>query len=270
MRPLRILTLIGLCTLALPSGAGTIAMRGGTASALINAALTDSYWIGSWQKDYTKDLWDEIRLKEDPNGFVPMITGEGERDYDHDLVVDLVFNKMGLLPYYMKGAIAVENLGRGHDMVVNTDYVDTFYIIDLTLFYCAFTQRMYLTDDTANGRTILSFEKITESMVGAGTWAAYQQRTAQIVEDADMRKALFSKVIEPSEVHGMFIVSPGTEHKSRVTLVSRLTFGEDAGWIATLGSQMPGVLKAGVKSGFRACVAIADVEQAKRDKQQAG
>lgn len=266
MRALRILAFFGLCALAAPitpAHADTITMRGGAASDLVNAALTDSYWLDAWQKDYTRDLWDEIRLKQDNTGFVPMITGEGEQDYDHDLVVDLVFNKMRLLPYYMKGAVAVENLGRGHDNIVGADYVDTFYLIDLTLFYCAFTQRMYKTEDPENQRTILSFEKINESMVGSGTWTAYQQRVKQVIEGADKRRALFARVVEPSEVHGMFVISPGTERESRVTLVSRLTFGEDAGWIATLGSQMPGVLKAGVKSGFRACVAIADAELAK-------
>ncbi len=62
----------------------------------------------------------------------------------------------------------------------------------------------------------------------------------------------------------MVVVTPGEELESRVTFVSKLTFGDGTGFIAKVGSQMPMVIKAGLKSGFDACVAIARDEKHKR------
>jgi hypothetical protein len=260
--PLRMLALWLLTGSAFGS---TYTLHDPTADQIVQSAQQESFWLGAWSKDYANDLWDEIRLKDDPGGFVPMITGEADRDFDHEVVADLVFTKMSVLPKYMDGAVAVVRLGSDHDQTVGADYVDSYYILDLTLFYAAFTQRMYRLPMNGQGHTVLPFELIDASMVGATTWAGYQKTIDATLEAADMRSAMFASVVEPSAVHGMFEVSPGTTHRSRVTMVSRITFGDDAGWVARMGSQMPGVLKAGLKSGFRACVAMATVEQQRRD-----
>ena len=51
---------------------------------------------------------------------------------------------------------------------------------------------------------------------------------------------------------------------SKVTFITKLSFGADAGWIAKMGSQMPSVIRSGLKSGYNACVAIAKIEKKKR------
>ena len=61
----------------------------------------------------------------------------------------------------------------------------------------------------------------------------------------------------------MFVVEPGTTRKTRVRFISKLGFGDDAGWVAKMGSQMPSVLRSGLRSGFGACVAIAAQQQAR-------
>jgi hypothetical protein len=263
---MRAALLLMIASLAAPARASTYA-HDPTADEIVRSAQEDSFWLGAWTKGYTDALWDEIRLKDDPGGYVPMITGEGDRDFDHDVVADIVFSKMSLLPKYMDGAVAVVSLGSGHDAAVGADYVDSFYLLDLTVFYVAFTQRVYRLPQDAAGVTVMPFELITEPMVGAATWSRYQSVAKQTIEGADLRSTMFNSVVTPSAVHGMFEVSPGTTKKTRVTMVTRITFGDDAGWIARMGSQLPSVLKAGLKSGFQACVAMATVEQNKRAAQ---
>jgi hypothetical protein len=77
------------------------------------------------------------------------------------------------------------------------------------------------------------------------------------------RRWALNGLIEVTDVYGMFVVEPGKVHTSRVSFVSKITFGEGTGWVAQWGSQIPGVIRAGIKSGFDASVAIARKEKAK-------
>ena len=88
----------------------------------------------------------------------------------------------------------------------------------------------------------------------------------QLVEETDRRWGPFGRVLEVDEIYGMFFLEPGTTHTSRITFVSKLSFGDDAGFIATLGSRMPGVIRSGLRSGFDASVRICEEEQAKKDR----
>lgn len=267
----RTLVLTALATLPVGAWAGSLdlKLRNAEGQQVLNSILDDtSYWTDAYVKTYTGKQYDEIRLKPIDSGYVPMITGEGAEDFDHDVVADVVYMQNTRLPKYMDGAKIVMDMGRGYDETVGAEYRDTFYVLDLTLFYATFPQRMYRKHDAENNRTVLWFEKIEPDWVPAATWADYQAKMAAAVENMDTRW-IGGSVIPVGDIYGMFVVEPGKEFDSRVSFVSKLAFGDEAGFIAKMGSQMAPVLRSGLKSGFGASVAIASHEQARRQKREA-
>jgi len=232
-----------------------------SAAAVINDTLAEGYWADANISSYKSETYDEIRLKSIESGYVPMITGEGLEDFDPDVVEHIVFRRLTELPKHMEGAKAVIALGAGYDPVVGAAYQDTFYVVDLTLLYVTFPQRTYLVKDPEHQRSYLVFEKIRPDMVDASTWTAYDAAMTKAVESVELRWA-FGSVVPATEVFGMYVIEPGKEKKTRITLVSKLVFGDDTSWIARMGNQMPSVLRAGLRNGFDACVAIARDEKA--------
>jgi len=226
------------------------------AAGILNRALTDSsYWSGASVYKYSDKLYDEIRLKPVGDGYLTMITGEGREDFDGEMVGRTVFDHQDKLPRHMEGAKALPLLRRGNDGLVGAPYVDRYFLADFALFYGEFFQRSYdfrLTD----GRIVIAYEKIQETFVDANTWAKYRDARQKTL-DAVERRWAFSSIVEITQSYGMFVVSPGEKHKSRVTLVAQLRFGEGSGMVAQMGSKMPPVLKAGLQSGFDASVAVA-------------
>lgn len=232
------------------------------AETMLNRMISEeTFWSDAKTSDYNGRMYDEIRLKPVDDGYVPMVTGESDEDIPHEVVADIVFEKMTLLPKYMDGAVAVVNLGNGVDARTGTPYRDTYYLLDLSFFYVAYPQRMYRK--TSGDQTFLYFEKVEPDFVDAATWSSYQKIMKDTVEGSDLR-SLFGSVLEAEQIYGIFIVGPGSTQTSRVTFVSKLIFGSDAGWLARLGSKMPPVLRAGLQSGFNASVAIAKYERDKR------
>jgi hypothetical protein len=247
-------------------GAVDISLRFDEANEMVNRMLNEGgFWADAKVSDYTKKdrQYDEIRLKPVTGGYIPMITGESDEDIPHEVVADIVFEKMTLLPKYMDGALAVTELGAGTDPKNGLPYVDTYYVLDLSLLYVAYPQRMYR--EKSGDRTLLYFEKVDASFVDVPTWTAYEDKIKATMDGLDLR-SWFGSVIDPQQIYGIFIVSPGAAHESRVTFVTKLVFGEDAGWVAKLGNKMPPVLRSGVQSGFNASVAIAKYERDKRTK----
>lgn len=254
------------CLPSLVTGSFDLKLRSKEGQEVLNKILSDTaFWAGAWKQPYEGKLYDEIRLKDTESGYVPMITGEGDQDFVPEVVSDVVYFRNVDLPKYMDGAKAVVLLGSGFDPVVGAEYRDCFYILDLTLFYGTFPQRMYRKHDATTNATIMWFEKMNSSFVDAATWTAYQAKMKSQVDNMDKRWALNS-VIEVSNIYGMFVVEPGKSRKSRVSFVSKLTFDDGAGWVAQMGSQMPGVIRSGLKSGFAASVALAKHETEKRSK----
>ena len=243
-------------------------LRNAEGQEVLNRILEDdSYWADAYTKSYSGKQYDEIRLKSIESGYVPMITGEGAQDFDHDVVADVVYMQNTRLPKYMDGAKIVIDMGRGYDKTVGAEYRDTFYVLDLTLFYGTFPQRMYRRHDEETNRTVLWFEKIEPSWVPAATWTEYQAKMTAAVENMDTRW-IGGSVVPVGEIYGMFVVEEGKVQTSRVSFVSKLAFGDDAGFIAKMGSQMAPVIKAGLRSGFGASVAIAAHEQQRREKRK--
>ena len=236
--------------------------RNREAEKVLNAALTDAaYWNGASKSTYNDKSWDEVRLKQLSTGYLAMISGEGGQDFDHDVVVDVVYSQQTRIPQHTDGAKAVTQLGTGTDPVNGMPYVDTFFYLDFEAFYGVYSQRMYR--ETENGRTVLWYEKLNETFVDPATWAQYQQKIEATKEKVD-RRWLLGSVVEVGDIFGMFVVEPGRTKKSRVTFITKIVFGADSGWIAKTGSQLPVVIKAGLKSGFRSCVELAQEEQRRR------
>jgi hypothetical protein len=221
----------------------------------LNAALSGpDYWDSAVTSTHARMLYDEIRLRPTKDGYMAMITGEGQQDIAHDVVVSTIFANQNLLPNHISGAKKVVTLGTGTDPRFGVPYRDSFYFLDLTLFYATYAQRMYKIKD--GDRTILYFEKLNATFVDAATWQAYQAQIEGVSESVNRRWALHS-VVPIDQVYGLFIVSPGQTHTSRVTFVSKLSFNEDAGWLINFASELPAVIRGGLKSGFLGCVAVA-------------
>jgi hypothetical protein len=259
-----LLCLPGLQAAAAPTlgGQTELRTRDQAANRVLNMALADSFWQSATKNNYTGQLYDEIRLRSYGGGFVSLVTGEGEKDYRPEVVADIVFRQQNEIPRHIEGAKDVVLLGEGIDPVNGMPYTDTFFYLDMTLFYATYTQRMYRLE-AGDGRTILYFEQLNESFVDAATWAKYQSRieaSSQAVE----KRWVGNSVIPVTEIYGMFIVSPGESRQTRVTFINKLSFGEGTGMIAQMGSKMPPVIRAGLQSGFNACVAIARNEQSRR------
>ena len=249
------------------SGA-TITLHDATAAAMLNEALqSDAFWQNAQVSRYQDKQYDEIRLRAVDTGFISMVTGEGKRDFDQDIVADTVFHHQWKLPHFMDGAKAAVKLGSGTDPVNGLPYPDTFFFLDFGIFYGTLIQRMYRID--AGDRTLLAFERLDESFVDGATWAAYQAKVTTTSDSVDRRWPPFNSVVPVAEVFGLFIVEPGDHHRTRVTLVNKLGFSDSGGasWIANLGSEMPPVIRSGLKSGFNGCVAIARRTQKKRDEE---
>jgi len=234
------------------------------ANKVLNAALNQpGYWNDASKTTYQNQLYDMTQLKPFEGGYVPMIAGESDQDLPLDVVTHIIYVKQTLLPRHMDGARAVTTLGSGHDPKLGLDYRDTYYFLDFGIFYSTYATRMYQHHDPNLMRTVLWFESLTPEMMSGATWTKYQGIIKKTDESVDKRWA-FNSVIPFGEVFGMFIVTPGKVHTSRVTFISKLSFGEEAGWIAKWGSQLPGVIKAGLKSGYNACVQIAKNEHKRR------
>lgn len=248
-----------------------IKMRNPEGSQVIGQMVSDdAFWSDAWKKSYDDKIYDEIRLKSTDSGYLPMITGEGQQDFDPEVVSHIIFDKMHQLPLYMSGAKAVVALGKGRDETIGADYSDTFWFLDMSVLYVVYPMRMYRRHDPATNTTYLWFEKLDASFVDAPTWASYEKKMEDTKSSVDLRWAPFNSVNDASTLYGIFVVSPGKERRSRVTFVSKLAFGSDAGWMAKFGSQLPGVLKAGLRNGFVASVAMADAETQRRAKKSGG
>ena len=86
-------------------------------------------------------------------------------------------------------------------------------------------------------------ESSTKSVKDIGQW--------------ELRWGVFNSVVPLTEAFGMYLSEPGKKHTTRVTLIAKLRFGSESGFIAKMGSEIPFVLKAGMQSGFMASVEIA-------------
>jgi hypothetical protein len=248
---------------AAPLGPGvSLEMRDPTAAAITTEAVsTLAFWQSATLTEYDGQRYDQIRLRPLDSGYFTLITGEGQADHDHEVVVDTALRYQERLPAIDKKAVAISILGQGIDPVSGLPYVDTLFFLDFTLFYGIYIQRSYRLD--VGRQTFVFFETLREEHVDPATWQRYQVRRQEAIEDAELRWVL-NRVVPVQEVFGTFIVEPGRTHATRVSFLVRVRFGEDAGSLAQLAAEMPTVLRLGLQSGFTNCVRIAAEEQARQ------
>jgi hypothetical protein len=257
-------------SLALAASTFDLEMHDSEAQVVLNKILGDeAYWSDAQKKTYEGELYDEIRLKSTDSGYVPMITGEGDQNFEHDVVADIVFQRSQELPRFLGGCKVALPLGQGTDPVTGTEYRDLFFLFDFQVFYGHFAQRMYRRHDPQKNETVLWFEKVDASFVDSSTWATYQQKMKEAQDKLERRWPPFNSLVEVDTVYGLYVVEPGRKNTSRVSFVSRLGFDSDAGFIARWGSQLRPVLRSAIAAGFEAQVAIAKEETERRSQKPA-
>ena len=182
-----------------------------------------------------------------------MVTGTGGEDFEPWQVADSVFWHQNKLKHNVPGAMSSILLNHGQDQRVGSEYTDFYLLGDFDFFYGEYYQRMYRTK-TSTGGYFLPFERITRKIAGPSQWEEYQEMRDKGVSGAKLRTWL-NKITLIDEYYGMYIIEPEGSG-SRVTLVARLRFGEDAGWLAAFASKLPWVLRDGLQNGFNGSVAI--------------
>jgi hypothetical protein len=256
-----LLTALAAPPVDVPLGPGvTLPMRSPTAASVTTQAVsTSAFWSDASVTEADGEVYDQIRLRPLTDGYFTLITGEGHSDFPHEVVVDTALHLQERLPAIEDGAVAITILGEGTDDRTGLPYVDTLFFLDFTLFYGIYIQRSYRLD--ADGRTFVFFERLDADFVDADTWARYQAGRQAAIDGAQLRWML-NRVVDIEEVFGTFIVEPGEVQTTRVSFLVRLRFGDDAGQLARLASELPPVLKLGLQSGFANCVRIAAEETA--------
>lgn len=223
---------------------------------LLNSLNDPDFWNGIEVERPTDQLYDEFKIKKLDAGYLTFVSGEGGEDFGLEHVAQTVFNFQHKLPKHMAGAKAMKYFGKGTDASFGVPYTDMVFIGDMDFFYCEYFQRMYRYD-LPSGVTICAFEGMSKALSGEKRWEKYKETKKNVLEKADLRWPIFNDVIPVTEVFGMYIVSPGTTLKTRVTLTAKLRFGTGTGFLAEWGSEIPYLVRSGTLNGFNASVGVA-------------
>ncbi|MCB9764357.1 MAG: hypothetical protein H6739_31580 [Alphaproteobacteria bacterium] len=250
--------LLTLLLLVAPAHATTrdldLPLRDPQAAATLTAVFGDQ-WTGGVERTRYDDKWyDEIALAKVPEGYLPLISGEGGQDVPQDLIGDVIFRRFEQLPQQSGWVKHVENLGGGYDPVLGADYQDTAFLLDSVFMYVAFIWRIHRVEDDL-GRTVLWFEKLSPEAVTPQVWDRYQRRVAAIHAQTG-RRWVANAIVEPAVLYGAFVVEPGQVHASRVTFAAHLVFGPDDSWLAAYATRLPFVLRLAIGEVFNAAVRI--------------
>ena len=175
MRLHHLLTMMVLFVLcAVPAYAGGPALgkgvqlqtRDASANRVLNNAIQPSFWSSASKNDYEvgRYLYDSIWLRwvepaNDRPGYVVLITGTGNENFNQDVVSDIIINKQDRIDNMVDGAESVVYLGGGTDPRNGLPYRDSFYFLDMGVFYATYAQRMYRLD-AQDGRSFMFFEKL--------------------------------------------------------------------------------------------------------------
>ena len=182
-----------------------------------------------------------------------MVTGYGGEKFEPWQVADSVFWHQNKLQENVPGAKSSILLNHVFDKRVGSDFTDFYLLGDFDFFYGEYYQRMYRTR-TSSGGFFQPFERITRRIAGPDQWESYLALRDKGISSAKLRSFL-NKITLIDEYYGMYIIEP-ENGMTRVTLVARLRFGSDAGWLASLGSKLPWVLRDGLRNGFNGSVDI--------------
>ena len=92
--------------------------------------------------------------------------------------------------------------------------------------------------------------------MGPKLWKEYEEMLSLTVDSVDLRWGMFNSVIPVTEAYGMYIIEPGQNYRSRVTLTAKLRFGTGTGLLAQVGSELPFLVRTGTINGFNGSVAV--------------
>ena len=105
--------------------------------------------------------------------------------------------------------------------------------------------------------TICAFERMSKTLTGEERWKKYENTKKHTLDTVDLRWPILNDVVPVTDVFGMYIVQPGEQKKTRVTLTAKLRFGDGTGFLAQWGSEIPYLVRSGTLNGFNASVAVA-------------
>ena len=231
-----------------------IKLRDASGESIINDALhKPGYWDGARIEPYKGQTYDEVRLKKLKKGYLCRVSGTGGDNLPAQHVGDTVFWHQNKLPTHMPGAMTALLLDSGHDSYIDAAFTDIYLLGDFDFFYGEYYQRMYRTR-TSTGGYFQPFERITRRIAGPEEWDNYLALRDKGISNTKLRMML-NRITLIDEYYGMYIIEP-EGNKTRVTLVARLRFGKDAGWLASFASKLPWVLRTGLQNGFNGSVDI--------------
>ena len=223
---------------------------------LLDSLNNPNFWSGIEVERPTDQLYDEFKLKSLDQGYLTHVSGEGKTNFTHQQVVDTVLHLQDKLPKHMPGAKAMPYISKGFDSQFNVEYTDLLFLGDMDFFYCEYYQRMYHYK-IPDGRTICAFERMGQHQVGDALWNKYLAIKKKTLETVELRWYPLNDIVPVTEAYGMYIVEPGDQYSTRVTLTAKLRFGSGTGILAQWGSEIPYLIRSGTLNGFNASVAVA-------------
>lgn len=222
---------------------------------LLESLNNPNYWNGIEVERPTDQLYDQFKLKKLEAGYLTFVSGHGNQNYTREQVVQTVLYSQKYLPNHMAGAKAMTYFGEGVDPYFGVPYTDMVFLGDMDFFYCEYFQRMYRYDLPGN-RTICAFERATKQFVKPDRWALYESTRKSSIDGADLRWPILNDIVPVTDVFGMYIIEPGTNYQTRVTMTAKLRFGTGTGFLAQWGSEIPYLIRSGTLNGFNASVAV--------------
>ncbi len=232
---------------------------------ILSTVLSDlSYWDGTSKTKYEARDYDEIRLRSLERGYLALVTGEGKQDFIAEDVANTIYANQDLIPQFMPSLKSAVYLESGIDPFNNYPYNDIYFIADLKVMYISVALRTYKIQ-VSRDVFICPIEQITPQMVGSDTWATYKN-----IYKKEQQKlqplSFYESIVEPNVVFGMYLIEKGKKRKSRVTMVTQLSFDSEDSFIAYVASELPFFLKQGMQVGFESSVqaCVAYMEQRKQ------
>ena len=232
-------------------------MHNKTGQKILLDSLNDpNFWNGVEVERPTDQLYDEFKLKKLDSGYLTFVSGYGNQNYTREQVVQTVLYNQNYLPKHMAGAKNMVYFGEGMDPTFGVPYTDMVFFGDMDFFYCEYFQRMYRYD-LPGEKTICVFERAEKTFVKPDRWTLYEETRKKAIADSDLRWPILNDVVPVTDVFGMYIVEPGKEYQTRVTLTAKLRFGTGTGFLAQWGSEIPYLIRSGTLNGFNASVTVA-------------
>lgn len=238
---------------------------------LFGQSLNNSnYWKGVDVSRYEGLPYDEIRLKEQDEGYVTYISGTGRHAFTPDLVAEGIFKHQNLIPEYMPALKVARYIGEGIDANTGLEYTDIYFLADIKVFFMSVPLRTTRVD-LGGGRYVCTIELITEKMVSAEKWSEYEEIIRKEKEQLTQRWA-FQAIVPMEYVYGYYLLETEETFGTRATMITKMKFKENVNFLADIGSELPFVLRQGMAAGFvgsvEACKAYTKILDEKEEGEE--